>query len=73
MFGASWDAGRPYRWRTWLRARLPWFLINLGCAGKGEDCEKAGGAHEWYNQDHENSACYHCKVVRPGRLWEEQR
>jgi hypothetical protein len=23
-----WDAGHPYRWRTWIRVRLPWFLIN---------------------------------------------
>lgn len=32
----------PYRWRTAARRRLPWFLIDLGVANKGEDCEKAG-------------------------------
>ena len=49
---------------------MPWFLIDLGVADKGQDCEAAGGWHEWYNLDGENSGCYHCKVVRPGRLWE---
>ena len=35
-----------YRWRTWLRRRLPWFLVDWGVAGKGTaDC----GDHEWYN------------------------
>jgi hypothetical protein len=64
------DHGHPYRWRTWLRTKLPWFLIDLGVAGKGEDCEKVGGEHEWYNHDGERSACYHCRVVRAGRLWD---
>jgi len=63
------DKGHPYRWRTRLRRRIPWFLINLGVADKGEDCEKVGGEHWWYNQDGENSACYHCKVIRRGQLW----
>ncbi len=67
-----WDKGHPYAWRRWLRVRLPWFLIDLGFAGKGEDCEQIGGWHRWYNQDDENSACYHCKVVRPGQLWKQQ-
>jgi hypothetical protein len=35
----KWDAGHPYRWRTWLRGRLPWFLINLGVAGGVNDFE----------------------------------
>ena len=64
-----WDPGHPYRFRTWIRGYLPWWLINLGVANKREDCEKAGGEHWWYNQDNENSACYHCRVVRRGRLW----
>ena len=64
-----WDPGHPYRFRTWLRGHLPWLLIDFGVANKGEDCEKAGGEHWWYNQDNENSGCYHCRVVRPGRLW----
>jgi len=59
----------PYVWRTRLRQRLPWFLINLGIADKGQDCEAVGAQHHWYNQDGENSACYHCRVERPGRLW----
>jgi len=62
----------PYRWRTAVRRHLPWFLIDLGFADKGPDCERVGGTHAWYNHDDANSACYHCKVVRPGRLWEEQ-
>ena len=61
---------QPYRWRTKIRRNLPWFLINLGIADKGRDCEAAGGHHQWYNQDGQYSACYHCKVVREGRLWE---
>ena len=59
----------PYAWRTRLRGRLPWFLINLGIADKGEDCEKVGADHVWYNIDGETSGCYHCKVRRPGQLW----
>jgi len=65
-----WEAGHPYRWRTWIRTRLPWFLINLGVAAKGRDCETAGGEHHWYNRDGNTSGCYHCEVIRPGRLWE---
>lgn len=65
----TWDTGHAYALRTWLRGRLPWFLIDLGVANKGRDCEKVGGWHRWYNHDGENSACYHCRVVRSGRLW----
>lgn len=60
----------PYRWRTSLRRYLPWFLIDLGVAAKGEDCEAAGGSHGWYNIDGKRSGCYHCRVVRSGRLWQ---
>jgi hypothetical protein len=67
-----WDSGHPFRWRTWLRAHLPWFLINVGIADKGQDCEGVGGEHWWYNKDGEHSACYHCKVEREGRLWREK-
>jgi hypothetical protein len=38
---------------------------------KGEDCESRGAQHRWYNHDNENSACYYCKVIRPGQLWEK--
>lgn len=68
-FSSHWDAGHPYRWRTWIRGYLPWFLIDLGVADKGEDCERVGGEHWWYNRDNVTSACYHCKAVRPGQLW----
>ncbi len=63
------DPGHPYRWRTWLRCHLPWFLINLGIAAKAQDCESVGAQHWWYKSGNENSACYHCEVVRPGQLW----
>ena len=59
-----WDAGHPYRWRTWIRSKLPWFLINVGIAAKAEDCERVGAEHWWYNRDNESSACYHCEVIR---------
>jgi hypothetical protein len=62
-------AGQPYAWRTRLRKRLPWFLINLGIVKKGKDCEAVGGRHHWYNIDHEDSGCYHCEVIRAGQLW----
>jgi hypothetical protein len=64
------DKGHPYALRTWLRQYLPWFLIDLGVADKGEDCEKIGARHFWYCKDENTSGCYHCKVVRKGRLWE---
>lgn len=57
----------PYRWRTALRQHLPWFLINLGFAGKGRDCAAHGAAHSWYNIDGATRGCYHCSVVQPGR------
>lgn len=63
-----WDPRHPYRVRTWIRVRLPGALIWL--APPGEDCEAAGGWHRWYNIDGSQSGCYHCHVVREGRLWE---
>jgi len=69
----KWDAGHPYRWRTWIRMRLAWFLINLGVAAKGRDCETVGAEHHWYNRDGKTSGCYHCEVIGPGRLWEQGR
>ncbi|MGA5701718.1 hypothetical protein [Peterkaempfera bronchialis] len=48
-----------FRWRTRLRRRLPWFLIERGIAAKGAaDC----GAHEWYNHDGAIARCYHCEA-----------
>lgn len=56
--------GGRYRWRTRLRRRLPWFLVDRGIAAKGAgDC----GAHEWYNHDGVIARCYHCKVGQ--RSW----
>jgi hypothetical protein len=66
-----WDANHPYRLRTWIRSNLPWFLINLGLAGKAQDCESIGGTHAWYKKDASHSACYHCKIVLEGQFWKE--
>ena len=60
----------PYAWRTALRKRLPWFLIDLGVAQKGKDCGVVGAAHHWYNIEGTHSGCYHCREVREGGLWE---
>ena len=58
----------PYRWRTNLRLWLPrpfcWLI------DKGTNCESVAADHHWYNQDDHESACYHCEVVRAGRLWQ---
>lgn len=59
--------GNPYNWRTWLRSHLPSPMCWL--VSKGRDCERVGSQHRWYNTDNENSACYHCAIVRPGQLW----
>jgi len=66
---AHWDPCHPYRWRTWIRTKLPWFLIDLGVVPKGKDCAQVGGEHWWYNRDGVTSGCYHCEIVRPGQLW----
>ena len=63
-----WDRGHPFAWRVWLRALLPAALARL--VPKGRDCAARGAWHRWYNQDDIHSACYHCRVVREGRLWE---
>jgi hypothetical protein len=59
----------PYEGRLRLRRRLPWFLIDLGIANKGEDCETVEAQRRWYNHDDKTSGCYYCKIIRPGRLW----
>ena len=66
---AHWDPGHPYRWRTWIRSKLPWFLIDLGVDPKARDCARVGGEHWLYNRDDATSGCYHCDIVRPGQLW----
>jgi mannose/cellobiose epimerase-like protein (N-acyl-D-glucosamine 2-epimerase family) len=69
MVRVSLFLSEPYRRRTWLRRKLPFWVIDLGIADKGQDCEAAGGFHEWYSQDSETSACYHCCVTERGQLW----
>jgi hypothetical protein len=65
LFPFYWD--HRYSWRTNLRCALPeplcWWVP------KGEDCERVGAKYVWYNQDNVYSACYHCKIVREGKLW----
>ena len=53
-------AGRGrYRWRTRVRRRLPWMLVNRGVAAKGSgDC----GDHDWYKESDEVDRCYHCEI-----------
>jgi hypothetical protein len=48
-----------YRLRTWLRKHLPYLLSDRIPKG-AQDC----GDHEWYRQDEEWDACYHCVVGR---------
>jgi hypothetical protein len=50
------DTGK-YRWRTALRAHLPWALTGLVPKGSN-DC----GNHEWYREDDDLALCYHCEV-----------
>ncbi|WP_299229488.1 hypothetical protein [uncultured Psychroserpens sp.] len=59
----------PYGIRYWWRERLPWFLINLGIADKGKDCELVNAEHSWYNIDEKSSGCYYCKVSSKGQKW----
>ena len=66
-----WNTGHPYRWRTWLRSNLPSFFVNWRIVEKGNDCEKVGGQHHWYNLDGKSSGCYHCKVIKEGKFWNE--
>ena len=61
----------PYETRLQIRGRLPWFLINLGFAGKGADCEKAKADQSWYNMDGELCGCYYCRVVKKGEVENE--
>lgn len=59
----------PHALRTWIRGRLPWFLIDMGVAGFGEDCGKLGAQHAWCNLDDEHSRCMFCGSEREGQLW----
>jgi hypothetical protein len=68
---ASFFSRLPFRRRTWIRRHLPWWLIdrNVACSRDGDDCERSGAHHEWYNVDNRSSGCYHCGTKREGRLW----
>lgn len=59
----------PYERRLWWRIRLPWFLINIGIADKGKDCEEVNAQHKWYTIDNISSGCYYCKVIAKGQKW----
>lgn len=63
------DNRHPYQRRMWWRTRLPWFLIKLGIAKKGTDCESVGAKHKWYNIDGHSSGCYYCEVIAKGEKW----
>lgn len=62
----------PYGYRRWWRTRLPWFLINMGIAQKGENCELVNANHHWYNIDDESSGCYYCNIKVQGKKWIDQ-
>ena len=66
IFNSRFSWTHPYGWRTNLRILLP--VPICAWIDKGEDCESQ---HRWYNHDNENSACYYCKIVRSGQLWEK--
>ena len=55
--------------RTWVRGRLPWFLIRLGVADFGRDCDALEASHYWCNVDDAHSLCIFCGSEREGQLW----
>ncbi|HEV2745782.1 MAG TPA: hypothetical protein VGW34_00610 [Allosphingosinicella sp.] len=59
----------PHAVRTWVRGRLPWFLIDLGLANFGADCESLDAQHNWCNIDNVHSRCIFCGPEREGQLW----
>ena len=69
IFDSRFSWRHPYGWRTNLRILLPMRIC--GWVDKGGDCESRDAQHYWYKQDDENSACYYCKIVRPGQLWRQ--
>jgi hypothetical protein len=48
------------------------FLDHYWCASRIESCDTFGFQHVWHNIDNLTSGCYNCKVVREGRLWEQE-
>jgi hypothetical protein len=63
----------PYEWRLLIRQKLSWFLIDLGFAAKGKNCEIVGANHDWYNKGNNFSACYYCKIEKEGELWKTDK
>jgi len=56
----GWSPGK-YRWRTWLRSKLPGRPPLYQLVGKGKgDC----GNHQWYKHTEAEDHCYHCRAVR---------
>jgi|GEM_PF-2795148 len=47
------------------------FLDQYWYASRIESCDTFGFQHVWHNIDNLTSGCYNCKVVREGRLWEQ--
>jgi len=60
----------PHALRTWVRSRLPFFLLRMGAAGFGRDCESIGAIHNWHNLDNVRSRCIFCGQEREGQLWQ---
>lgn len=58
------DKQHPYYRKLWWRINLPWFLIDMGFAEKGENCEKVSAVHYWYKIDKKTSGCYFCNIIR---------
>jgi hypothetical protein len=55
----------PYELRKRLRSILPWFLIDLGVAVKGKDCQSVNANHSLYNIDGVVNGCYYCEQEFP--------
>lgn len=51
----------PYEFRKKVRSILPWFLIDMGIASKGENCENVNAEHSYYNIDGKTNGCYYCE------------
>ncbi len=60
--GAMIESSGRYRLRTWLRRNLP-SIVSARIPKGPKDC----GNHEWYRQDADHDACYHCVTGRRRR------
>jgi hypothetical protein len=36
-----------------------------------ENCEAVGREHRYYNKGGGKSACYHCRIIKRGKLWKK--